>query len=91
MRVARRSASGKEVALAYEERDGKVSAAAFSGDFFSFPDEGVALLAKSLVGLPSRSLHDEGKEAVRARAEEMGLVLVGITMDDIVALLEAAR
>jgi hypothetical protein len=90
MRVARRSASGKEVALVLSAENGLIKAAAFSGDFFSYPEEGVAMLARSLVGLPLDSMATKGREAVRARAEEMDLVLIGITIEDILSLLEAA-
>jgi hypothetical protein len=90
MRAVRRSASGKEVALVYSSQSGIVSAAAFSGDFFSYPEEGVMMLARSLIGIPEASLPTQGKVALQARAEEMDLLLIGITLDDVLSLLEAA-
>ncbi|MEI6796444.1 MAG: hypothetical protein WCK39_06240 [Methanomassiliicoccales archaeon] len=91
MRASRRSASGKEVALTWEQESGLVTKAFLSGDFFAYPEEGVASLARSLVGLPASSLATEGRAALRASAEEVDLVLIGITLDDVLALLEEGR
>jgi len=91
MRASRRSASGKEVALTLEEKDGLVAKAALSGDFFAYPEEAVASLARSLIGIPMMALSTEGKEAVRASAEEVDLLFVGITLEDVLALLEDAK
>jgi hypothetical protein len=91
MRASRRSASGKEVALTVEEKDGLIAKAVFSGDFFAYPEEGVASLARSLVGLPLPALSVQGRKALQATAEEIDLVLIGITMEDTLALLEELK
>lgn len=91
MRTSRRSASGKEVALTLELEGDLVAKAIFSGDFFAYPEEGVASLARSLLGIPMSSLTTKGKEALQASAEEVDLVLIGITLEDLLALLEEMR
>ena len=77
---------GKLIKVSLELKEGKIAIIRITGDFFIHPEEWVASLEDSLAGCPVERL----EIAVREKASEDKIQMVGIGAGDIVHAIKTA-
>jgi lipoate---protein ligase len=82
----RKVPGGKLVRIKLEENEGRIASIRIEGDFFVHPEEGLAAMESSLVGMRIDDV--EGIEtALNGTIKERGLSLIGFSANDIIRLI----
>lgn len=80
--VVRKFKNGKMVKVWVRSEGGVIQRLRISGDFFAYPEEGIEMIEKELVGTDCANV----RGAIESAAG--GILLIGVSVEDLISMIE---